>query len=263
MTELRQLMHQAVDHHYADHVGLVVRARRGGSTLRRHRLVVCAASSVAVVALLVCGTAGVRGLLHAGAVAQGGAAAVLPGHHHAAVTRLASLMAMPGARLWRLHRARKADATSTAYPRAAHVLAAAVAQVTHGAITGVRGYRERHRVVAGLTLASGTATAGAAVTAVWIPAASAVVRAWRRDCLRHPSSCHRLVDGSLVRTRSHVLDSQGATTRMNVVERSVHGELEVLVAASPPDPGSRHLRRQPVLSTVQLLAMSSRLAPLA
>ena len=63
MTDLRQLMHQTVEHEHADMVRLAARARRHGAALRRRRRLAVAGKSLAVIAVLGAGAATVGVLL--------------------------------------------------------------------------------------------------------------------------------------------------------------------------------------------------------
>ena len=74
MTDLRELMHQTVEHEHADMVRLAARARRQGTTLRRRRRLAVVGSSLAVLAVLGAGVAAV-GVLLPGAGDGGGTTA--------------------------------------------------------------------------------------------------------------------------------------------------------------------------------------------
>jgi hypothetical protein len=69
MTDLRDHMHDTVDHQHADLAALTSRARTRGTTLRRRRRIAVTGSAVAVVAVLGAGVWAASGLLPGASVA--------------------------------------------------------------------------------------------------------------------------------------------------------------------------------------------------
>ena len=164
----------------------------------------------------------------------------------------------------------------TPFAKAGSELAKAVTDVVPGTTTDVSGARvtssnNPKSVEARLTLAPADGSAGGPVTAAFVPEASyggshgkAETRAWLKTCRGTAPDCQTstLPDGSLVRVSSTHQEVSGGTWEMNVVERDIHGVVEVVVAYGPRDADGTVTAPHASLTTDQLVDVASRLAPL-
>jgi hypothetical protein len=274
MTDLRQLMHDTVDHRSADHVRLAVRARHGGATLRRRHRIATAGGSLAVLGVLLAVTAGGRTLLDRGPNLREGAQAAAIGH-----ARLTPTLARLEHRFHgggpHTPGVRGPQHGRTPHPKAGRELAKAVEVVFDhdmqgsvlGSTSAVRGYRYSAGMhaptefMAILTMTWRSGAPAGRMLAYWIPengyAGAGGVAATRQQlqgCDADHPHCQTstLPDGSLLRTTSYA--------HMNVAERDLGGTVEVLVAYEPHPTRGRVTGS--TLSTAQLTEALSHLTPL-
>jgi hypothetical protein len=259
VTDLRQLMHEAVDQHRADHVGLAVRARSHGRVLRRRRRLSATVGTLAVLAGVVAAVSGGRGLFH-GVEPASEAVAAPSGPFGADVVSAVPWGHRVGARPdgqqgSSYHRSR--------YPEAGQELALAIAGVSTATVFRIRGFRltgpgsSRSSVQASLKLWPDDGSTPTVVEASSEPDSDfgGVARAehYVTDCSHRPG-CHsaRLDDGSVMSTViRQTVGARGPRSQLLMGMRYAAGsvvELEVF----PPMSGSVLTGAPPVLSLDQL-----------
>jgi hypothetical protein len=270
MTELRQLMHQAIDQHHADMTGLAARARRRGTALQRRDRLTAAAASLALLGVFVVGTAGWRALFaHRGTTD----AASAIGTSATASTTVTVLGSSPSRARWP-HRPDGPGSPQTPQVRAiGRSVAHAVRSVSGATTSAVRSYRDEATPTSPATVevslrlrSEGGAPVGRFSMAFWSEASyggtasAATTRAWLQDCGSRPDcQTYTLPDGSLVRaTRTHQ-HLPGGTWEMAVVERDVDGVVQFVTARAPRDADNTTIASSPPLTTDQLVQVASQL----
>jgi hypothetical protein len=273
MTELRELMHQAIDHHSADMTGLAARARLRGTTLHRRERLTTPAVSLALLAVFVVGPAGERALLDRRPATDVAAAIGTNSTAPTAATLLESLRS--GAR-WR-YRHDGPRSHQTPLTRAiGQSLAHAVTSVGGGTTSAVQTHQYDAtptipaNIEAMVQLRSPGGTPWGRVSVTFWPEASyggtgsaAKTRAWLQECGGLPDCrTSTLPDGSLVRVSSAHQQLSDGTWEVNSVERDVDGVVEVVAAYAPRAADGRVTAPHASLTAAQLVSVASGLAPL-
>jgi len=282
MTDLRQLMHQTVEHDHADMVRLAVRARAHGATLRRRHRLAVAVGSVAVLAVLVGALATAGWLLPgAGPAADGVAYADQPGDTTAVISPAPNdpLGVTPSSEQAGSGEAcsqRRGDLVFTPVPEAGRGLKSAVASVAEGAVSDVSGTRSSATchaaefVSAVLSFAPAGGSPPGQVSVHYDPVSSKV---WGVDGETYASTCFAdmeecriepLPDGTTVRTYAKHLDIEGGSWEILIADRVVDGYVVSVQAQGPRanDKVGTVLAPDAVLSTEQLVDVVSQLAPI-
>ena len=268
MTELRELMHLAIDHHHADMTGLAARARRRGTDLHRRERLTTAVASLAVLGVFVVGTAGGRAFFDHRRASDGSASIGTSATAPTAAAVLAPLRRGAGSS----HRDGELRVHRTPLTRAiGQSTAQAVASVGGVSTSAVQSYLAEAtpttpaNIEVSLRL---TSPAGASVGRVsasfWAEAtyggsaAQTQTRAWLRTCGTF-ADCRTftLSDGSLVRAAGTHQQLSGQTYRTNVVERDVDGVVQVVVAYAPRGVDGTVTAPDPPLTIDQLIQVAS------
>ena len=223
MTDLRQLMHQTVEHERADMVQLATRARRRGTTMRRHRRLATTVGSLAAVAVVGVGFAAAGGAPLGGDDAREATVAADQGATIAPKVEAPSDW-QPAPDCSDL----RADLTYTPVPEAGRVLKAAVASVAQGTISEVSGTRSsatchHPEMVSGSLVfapADGSADVQVSVSFMRPTSAEAPVSSCDGN-IGDNCEVTTLADGTTLRTYSMTQPSGGVETTWQIAERLV------------------------------------------
>ena len=254
MTDLRDHMHDSVDHQHTDLAGLTSRARRQGTTLRRRRRFAVAGSALAVVAVLGAGAVAASGLLRDASVVSPDAAVADQGRDVQKPQK-----SKPA------HRAPTTKATGRATAAALYAAVTEVVAGTGSAFAGQGPFESSPDSYGEFAFAPDDGS-GAGEVGVNVQDKSIIadqIAGQRLVCLDWMEACRvsTLPDGSLLRTYAeHSASVSGGTGERLVAERVV-GQVRVVASATNgfelPANDWDITRPGAVLSTEQLTAVVS------